>query len=275
MSRPTRTKSSQARQSFQLGDWYQRIGRRWLRNAFITLFATGVMVSGGSLLAERLAPGNLPIKRIELRGDLSRVDVVAVKKLVGPFVSGGVMRADVYDVAGLIEQRPWVERAWVRKRWPDTLEIQITTHQPAARWGDGAWLDTNGVVFKGSDQPDQQRFDVLHGPEGLEVQILEAYRKFDAALSSIGIDMKRLDVDQRRAWRIEAADELVIELGRERIEERLVRFVNVYGSESFGQSSAEGKKMIRADLRYPHGLAVLWKEPETAEPIAGAELGKG
>ena len=30
---------------------------------------------------------------------------------------------------------PWVERADVRKQWPDTLEVQLQEHEPFAFWG--------------------------------------------------------------------------------------------------------------------------------------------
>ena len=42
---------------------------------------------------------------------------------------------------------PWVERAEVRKRWPDVLEVRIVEHRPFARWGEQQLLSEHGRLF--------------------------------------------------------------------------------------------------------------------------------
>ena len=41
---------------------------------------------------------------------------------------------------------PWVAQVQVSKRWPDTLEVLILEHRPAAFWGDDQLLSEQGVL---------------------------------------------------------------------------------------------------------------------------------
>ncbi|MEN2978802.1 FtsQ-type POTRA domain-containing protein [Tistrella bauzanensis] len=53
-----------------------------------------------------------------------------------------------------LEQLPWVERASIERRWPDTLYVRIRERQAAALWqvGDGHILvDRKGALIEGVD----------------------------------------------------------------------------------------------------------------------------
>jgi cell division protein FtsQ len=126
-------------------------------------------------------------------------------------------------------------------------------------------VSTNGVVFNASaDQP----LPHLYGMEGAGPEVSEAYQKFNALLSPLGLAISELSLSARRAWRLktvgrqggtshEAADsaiasKLEIALGRKDAEARLSRFARQYTKivERLGTAPAY------ADLRYADGFAL-------------------
>ena len=52
-----------------------------------------------------------------------------------PYAQRGFFAVDLEAAQTAVAHLPWVERAEVRKRWPDVLEVQVIEHMPFARWG--------------------------------------------------------------------------------------------------------------------------------------------
>jgi hypothetical protein len=55
---------------------------------------------------------------------------------------------DLRDLRRELEALPWVYRAELRRRFPDTLEIRVVEQVPIARWGDGAFLNHEARVVR-------------------------------------------------------------------------------------------------------------------------------
>lgn len=189
----------------------------------------------------------LPVRTVEVRGATH----AATRQGVGPIVrglSGGLFSVDL-ETAGLgFEALPWVRAATVRRVWPNSLVVELEEHVPAAAWNDLAMLDVHGEVFPVRPWPSLPR---LHAPEGMEREVASRYGDFARVLGAQGWRIAGIRVDARRAWRIELADGVAVELGRERLDERLRRFVMFYP-----MVAARVAGMRRVDMRYPNGFAV-------------------
>jgi len=73
---------------------------------------------------------------------------------------------------------------------------------------------------------------------------------------------------QRYAWRIHLNTGTVLELGRNEIEERLIRYVSVYDHSIARLNQQES--LVYVDLRYPNGFAIRMPETMQREPHKSA-----
>jgi cell division protein FtsQ len=89
---------------------------------------------------------------------------------------------------------------------------------------------------------------------------------FQAALPAArtrGLEIRAIELDQRRHWWLHFAEGLTVSLGRESRDARLSQFLRVYP-----QLVADPKRRPeRVDMRYTHGFAVRWRDAQV-EPAA-------
>jgi cell division protein FtsQ len=138
--------------------------------------------------------------------------------------------------------------------------------EPVARWGKNALLNRYGEVFTPRKLPEGLALPQLSGPEGHERAVLEQYRHFAQTLAPLGLHVARIELNERRAWRIELDNAVQLELGRADTAVRLQRFVRSFPEVFAGHLEA----LKRVDLRYSNGFSVYWQQAET-----GSRTGQG
>ena len=232
-----------------------------------------VLVAGlGWLGLQAIDPGRWPIRAVRIEGDLQRVDRERLQEVVAPLATTGLLLVDVDNVRVALERMPWVERAYVRRLWPDRLLLTVVEQQAVARWADGQLVNRRGELFVVDAEGQPDGLPELHGPDGQARRLLEQYRLLDGLLSVAGQQVTRLELDPRRAWRLTLASGLEVELGRSEIRTRLERLLGLLlGWDDERLAAAE-----RIDLRYANGLAVRWHVPaesgETAQSVIPARV---
>lgn len=166
-----------------------------------------------------------------------------MRSLQGDFVSTNL--AEAKDKIGKLS---WVRHVDVRREFPDTLHFSIEEHEPLARWGE-ALIDIYGEVFDADYQGVLPRFS---GPDGSGHDVLDFYGRSKSALAVLGLTPVAIALSPRHAWRVTLDNGLILELGRDHIDERLAVFVRAYPM-TFSRLAAS-KGVI--DLRYDGGFVV-------------------
>lgn len=189
----------------------------------------------------------LPIRAVEVRGAGHEATRQGLRPVVSG-LSGGLFSVDLEAARQGFEALPWVRTATIRRRWPDSLTVELEEHVPAAAWNELAVLNVRGEVFPVRPWSGLPR---LHAPEGMEREVASRYGEFARQLGAGGWRIAEVRVDARRAWRIDLADGVTVDLGRERLAERLQRFVTFYP-----MVTARVAGIRRIDMRYPNGFAV-------------------
>lgn len=189
----------------------------------------------------------LPVRTIEVLG-VGHPETRAGAAPIFKGLAGGLFSIDLEAVRHGFEALPWVRRATVRRQWPDTVVVELEEQVPAAAWNDLAMLNVHGEVFPVRPWPGLPR---LHAPDGMEREVAVRYAEFTRVLGDRGWQVAGIRVDARRAWRIELADGVTVDLGRERLDERLQRFATFYPL-----VVAKVTGIRRVDMRYPNGFAV-------------------
>lgn len=234
--------------------------RSVLRLMKLTLGLAAVLVPaawGGQQLME---PGRMPVRSIEIHGDLQRTDPGALRALALRKSADGLLHLDVHSMSEALASLPWVDSVSVRRIWPDRLRVTVSEHHAIARWGDGRWLNDRGEVFTAPVQQGPRGLPRFDAPEGLGSVVLQQFRAFERELTPRSLVIKRLLVDPRQSWKVTLSNGVDLDLGRDDLDARLGRFTLAWPK----LLAAHADRISRIDLRYSHGLAVSWRSAGAA-----------
>lgn len=222
-----------------------------------------VAVFNGWIGAERW-----PLKRLRVGGELHRVDPAQLRAVVLPYAARGYFAVQLSDAQRAVERLPWVERAQVRKRWPDVLEVTVIEHKPFARWGSDKLLSVDGALFPLPRNVDASALPQLGGPESQVAEVVALYNESTQLFAPLGLKVDALAMDARGSWSLTLGNGLNVVIGRADARPRLRRFVRL-----LPRLLGDPRQLASVDLRYTNGFALTWgadRAPGPASRDAGA-----
>ncbi len=86
-------------------------------------------------------------------GSFQRVSPGQIEKAVAPYAHAGFLSTDLDAVEDAVEALPWVDRARVQRRWPNSLHVTVVEQTAAARWGDSGLLEHPRRAVRASRHP--------------------------------------------------------------------------------------------------------------------------
>lgn len=233
----------------------------------LALVLFGGMAAGLNLVSEVLTdPRVLPIRHVGIDGTLTNLDRRELEHAVADVARGGFFTIDLTKVWSAARGLPWVGEVHVRRVWPDGLRLRVQERVAVARWGSDGLLTADGEIFRPTAATIPQGLPHLAGDDDLAPEVLRTYREISQQLAPLGLTLSELRRDPRGGWRLQLADGPLVAIGPDRLERSLRRFVRLYPEL---RSRGTGR-LLRVDLRYPHGLAVV-REPPPVETEPPAE----
>lgn len=212
-----------------------------------------------------------PLRTLRVQGHLQRVDESRLRATVLPYAQRGFFAVPLDRIQDAVDALPWVERADVRKQWPDVLEVRISEHRPFARWGGDRLLSEQGRIFPANDIEVPRGLPLLDGPESRVAEVVALYNQARERLANAG-GVRGVALDKRGSWSITLNDGTEVVLGRDDPQARLERFAPLLPKLV---AQHPGQRLARADLRYTNGFSLTWAElpkaPGTAtlpQPVA-------
>lgn len=209
-----------------------------------------VAVFNGWIGAERW-----PLTRLRVSGALHRVDPAQLRAVVMPYAQRGFFAVQLSQAQDAVERLPWVERAQVRKRWPDTLEVIVVEHKPFARWGSDRLLSVEGALFPVPRNVDASALPQLGGPDAQVGEVVALYNEASALFAPMGLKVDALVMDARGSWSLKLGSGLDVVIGRADARPRLQRFARL-----LPRLLGDPRTLQRADLRYTNGFSLTWGE---------------
>ncbi len=189
----------------------------------------------------------------------ANVTVAQLEYVARSSVTGNFFTVNLEKVRIDLEKLPWVDRAEVRRQWPDTLEIRLREHQAVAYWASADsdemhLVNQRGEIFVASSN---LNMPVFSGPVGSAPFLLQRHREYVDKLAAIGREPKSLSLSARHAWELRLDNGMLLLLGRDAggvsVSERLARFVKTWPQAS---EKLNNEPMLVADLRYRTGYAL-------------------
>jgi cell division protein FtsQ len=226
--------------------WNKPAALNWIANLLFGFAA--VLLLYGTIYVVVLLPV-FPLREVRVEGTLNHVTREQLKLIVNRHLQGNFFTLDLVKARAAFEKLPWARNVSLRRRWPDRLEVTVEEHEALARWGNIALVNTYGELFHAASDAD---LPVFYGSGDGVREVAEHYGKYSDLLAPTGMRVSELTLTPRRAWQVRTDSGLVIELGREDTEARLVKFASVYQH----TLSKLGVTLAYADLRYPNGFAV-------------------
>ncbi len=221
-----------------------------LRNIANTLlaFSALAMLYGAIHYAVHL-PGLLPLHSVRLSAAPQRVIAEEVLQAVRGEVNGNFLTVDIEQLRQALEKLPWVRNVSIRREFPDRLTVALEEHQAVARWNGAALVNTHGEVF---DAFSKAQLPEFIGQDGASLEVAQRYGEFRQQLAALNLQVAQLALSPRHAWQLRLSNGMVLELGREEMQQRLARFVAGYPY----SLAAQADSVRYVDLRYRNGFAV-------------------
>jgi len=196
------------------------------------------------------------IRTVRVYG-INRVNQQEVEASLLPLVSHGFFTINLEDIKDRLLQMPWIADIFVRREWPDQIEITIVEKNPAADWNGKSLLSDNGEIFSPDPKTYPSKLPIFNGPEGQQIFMLKYFTQINRILNPLHATISELDLTPFLTWKLTLTNGVTLQLGHKDVLERLDQFVKVY-SKIVGERAAD---VDYIDLRYPNGVAVRWKQP--------------
>lgn len=201
-------------------------------------------------------PQTLPVNKIRVHGAFVNVDEAMLHRAIAGVVAGGYFNVDVERVREVVEQLAWVNKASVRRVWPDTLSVSVIEQQPVAVSKKTGLINANGDVFKPLNKLLPKSLPVFDGAGSLNKLMLSKYYEMNKLLVAIDRKITYLKIDARHAVELKLDNGLKVVLGRGETAYKLERLIRIY--HKILASRINDIEVI--DLRYTNGMAIGWKK---------------
>ena len=212
------------------------------------------------------------VKKVQIEGELSAGERDAVMTTIGDAIeasgAAGLHSLSLAEVQSAVSSLSWAERVSARRRWPDTLVVQLMRHTVVARWGGGGFVASNGQVITGPESAAHNELPLLNCRESNSTRAMEVFNVLSRTLNPAGLRLVELNESLLGEWSAgiaglsgsDDAKKMLVVLGRDDLAPRLQRFLAVrsqlLANASSDQQQTGLNQIASVDARYHNGVAV-------------------
>ena len=197
-------------------------------------------------------PTLFPLRSVRLDAAPHRVDASQILALLSSEVRGNFFTVDIAHLRQSLEKLQWVRSVHIRREFPAQLVLNLEEHQALAVWNDSQLVNLQGEVFNGNSE---QLLPHFIGQASDAMELTQRYAQFAQQLGVLQLRVMQLALSPRHAWQLRLSNGMVVELGREELQERLARFVAAYPIQRTEGQKSESV-IAHVDMRYRNGFAV-------------------
>ena len=191
-----------------------------------------------------------PVQTLRIKSDLSEGERFQVEALLSRKELGGILSFDIEGLRETLMGMGWAREIYIRRQWPEVVEITLLREQPIARWGSDRFVTASSQLVALPDEyPGLPRFEVaLSNPQ----QTLRVFSLVNRMVSSSQLELSQLKQNAHGEWQLIFARGFSVNLGVDRLAERIARFLQVYNAELISSE----QEIAYIDVRYASGAAV-------------------
>ncbi len=199
-----------------------------------------------------------PVTRLKLLGQLDYISHKEIELSFIDLLKNNLWSINVNTVKELVYANPWVNFVFVKKHWPDVLQVEVVQHNPIAIWNDKFFLTLTGKVLYSTNENNSIAKNLnlpkFYGSSGQENLLINTYLMLLEKLAPIGLQISKIDVNPTQGIQVTLSNNVILKLGTFDLPDRIARFIVAYKKKL--RSSISDISYI--DLRYTNGVAVSW-----------------
>ena len=201
-------------------------------------------------------PNNFPIKQVKIVSAYEHIDQEFLQKTIASYTDSGFFYFNAIGMKRLLLKLPWMYAVSIRRKWPDTIIVNVIEQQAILQWGDKDLINYKGGVFTPPISTFPKGLPVIFGPEEREFEIFTLYQKMQKCLGPLDLTVKQILFHSEHYWEVLLNNNTLIYLKENDPLGQLEFLVGLY--RRITASHDEQPKSI--DLRYyAGGFAVKWK----------------
>jgi cell division protein FtsQ len=212
--------------------------------------------------------GAMPVERIEVSGKLENLRREAVRAALAGELDAGLVFLNLGALQAKLEELPWIYRASLRRRFPDTLEVGVVEQLPIARWGDDAFLNHEARIISVRDSDRWRDLPQIRGPQGSAARLMARYQRLLEQFSPVELNPVIVQEDDFGQLSVTLDNGLELQLGNQDFAGRLQQFLHLWR----GELRDAQRTVLRVDMRYENGAAVAFEQVDMdgkVEQVAG------
>jgi len=243
---------------------HRRSYRPLLKPVLLLVVIGAVAGSAGNISEMVASVSNRKVEQIRIEGDMRYVSENDVREVVNNFIRESLVAVDMDRIKQSLELKPWIRTVEIRRQWPDTMILTLTEEKAIANWGESQLLNQDGEIFSPESTRGLETLPHLYGPDRSARKVMEQYQLLNQLLYPSGMRIVELGVNARGAWALELANGVGIRVGKDRVIEKIKRFVDFAGPALIEQMV----DIESIDLRYANGIAIKPKQITGEEVVS-------
>lgn len=196
-----------------------------------------------------------PITTVQVTASYQHISRKQLETVLMSYLNSSFFALSVGRLQADLLALNWSKIVSVERVWPNTLKITLIEKQPVALWN-GRFLTSDGDLYKLDQEQLINNLPILTGPEQQQKDVLQTYQKMSKLLSMYGLQAASLQLRDNQAWDLSLTNGVLLNLGKQDLERRLVRFCRAYPVITADKPE---QQLASIDLRYARGMAVQWK----------------
>lgn len=230
----------------------------WFYRALLITVCGGLLMMAGIWAARQYA-ASFAVQQVTIRGEFHNQQAKEIETALMPYMRGDFFTIDLQGAQAAVTALSWVRYAGLRRLWPNRIIVDIREQTPVARWGNEYLLNDSGEIFRHDYVGHTGHLPMLDGQMQYARKVFDQFLLLQRQLEGSALNITGLSLSVRNTWSMEIDGNIVVELGRNNIEWRLQRLLDIWPARL--ESRRDRIKSI--DLRYSNGFAVAWKTAET------------
>lgn len=271
-------KASKAKRALAMReDKMRRVQVAKFRRGSILFFAVLLPVVVVILLAldYLYRPNSFALAELQFSGVFNRVQLEDVEHRTYNAIQGNFFTVNLEKIRNEVQMIAWVKDVNVRRKWPNSLVLNISEYIPQMRWGKEGWVSQEGsIVMDDSIMLSTEisneistEAPTLNGEPQYVAELFAFARLWQQQLAENDMTLRSVDRSSSSAWVIRfshkfldtegeelvtRSSEMTLLLGSDEVQKRLDRFLRMYTKDA---GLLQASSVV--DARYPNGLAIV------------------
>ena len=202
----------------------------------------------------------MPVRAVVVDGVLKYLSRKDIADITGRTAAGSnITTLDTEEVRSALMQNPWIASASVKKKMPDTLDVSVVEHVPAAYFNHGLFDAKTREPFYPNMRDFKEPLIKLEATHDyLAPTVYDQTVKFISEFQNTPYEVVKVKLDSARGYHVTLSNGIELRLGRDEAKNPLSQRIKTF-IEAFSKTDIDVNNVEYVDLRYDSGFSIGWK----------------